>query len=124
MPGGPKEAYDLIAPIMMGCAAQAGEPSTACSGYLGPIGAGNYVKTVHNGIEYGDMQLISEAYDILKVCVRKFYCTKYKSLIFPGLDPTHSHSFTHFFYFPFRQNVIGQRRNVQSSLPKMEQGRN
>jgi 6-phosphogluconate dehydrogenase len=46
MPGGPKEAYDLIAPIMMKCAAQAGEPSTACFGYLGPIGAGNYVKTV------------------------------------------------------------------------------
>jgi 6-phosphogluconate dehydrogenase len=68
MPGGPKEAYDLIAPIMMKCAAQAGTPPTACFGYLGPIGAGNYVKTIHNGIEYGDMQLISEVYDILKVC--------------------------------------------------------
>jgi 6-phosphogluconate dehydrogenase len=68
MPGGPKEAYDLIAPIMTKCAAQAGEPLEACFGYLGPIGAGNYVKMVHNGIEYGDMQLISEVYDILKVC--------------------------------------------------------
>lgn len=65
MPGGPKEAYDLIAPILTKCAAQVGDE--ACTGYCGPIGAGNYVKMVHNGIEYGDMQLISEVYDILKV---------------------------------------------------------
>jgi 6-phosphogluconate dehydrogenase len=65
MPGGPKEAYDLIEPIMRKCAAQV--KGEACFGYLGPIGAGNYVKMVHNGIEYGDMQLISEVYDILKV---------------------------------------------------------
>lgn len=39
-----------------------------CTTYLGPIGAGNYVKMVHNGIEYGDMQLIAEAYDVLKTC--------------------------------------------------------
>ena len=65
MPGGPREAWDLIAPIMIKCAAQVG--SEACTGYLGPIGSGNYVKMVHNGIEYGDMQLISEVYDILKV---------------------------------------------------------
>jgi 6-phosphogluconate dehydrogenase len=67
MPGGPKEAYDLIAPIITKCAAQVG--SDPCTGYVGPIGSGNYVKMVHNGIEYGDMQLISEVYDILKVCV-------------------------------------------------------
>lgn len=65
MPGGPKEAYDLIAPIMKKCAAQVSDG--ACLTYLGPIGAGNYVKMVHNGIEYGDMQLISEVYDVLKV---------------------------------------------------------
>jgi 6-phosphogluconate dehydrogenase len=64
MPGGPKAAYDIIAPIMSKCAAQV--KGEACFGYLGPIGAGNYVKMVHNGIEYGDMQLISEVYDILK----------------------------------------------------------
>mmetsp|Transcript_14228 Transcript_14228/g.40503 ORF Transcript_14228/g.40503 Transcript_14228/m.40503 type:complete len:488 (-) Transcript_14228:164-1627(-) len=64
MPGGPKEAWDLIAPIMTKCAAQVGDE--ACTGYLGPIGAGNYVKMVHNGIEYGDMQLISEVYDVMK----------------------------------------------------------
>jgi 6-phosphogluconate dehydrogenase len=58
MPGGSKEAYDLIEPIIMKCAAQAGNPPEACTGYCGPIGAGNYVKMVHNGIEYGDMQLI------------------------------------------------------------------
>lgn len=67
MPGGPKEAYDLIEPIIKKCAAQVGaNKDEPCTGYLGPIGAGNYVKMVHNGIEYGDMQLISEIYDILK----------------------------------------------------------
>eukprot|EP00591_Stephanopyxis_turris_P008524 CAMPEP_0195516376 /NCGR_PEP_ID=MMETSP0794_2-20130614/7122_1 /TAXON_ID=515487 /ORGANISM="Stephanopyxis turris, Strain CCMP 815" /LENGTH=467 /DNA_ID=CAMNT_0040644955 /DNA_START=83 /DNA_END=1486 /DNA_ORIENTATION=- len=64
MPGGPKEAYDLIEPIITKCAAQVSDGS--CTGYLGPIGAGNYVKMVHNGIEYGDMQLIAEVYDVLK----------------------------------------------------------
>jgi len=64
MPGGPREAYDLIEPILIKCAAQVdGDP---CTGYCGPIGSGNYVKMVHNGIEYGDMQLIGECYDILK----------------------------------------------------------
>jgi 6-phosphogluconate dehydrogenase (decarboxylating) len=65
MPGGPREAYELIAPILNKCAAQVGKEP--CTGYCGPIGAGNYVKMVHNGIEYGDMQLIGEVYDILKV---------------------------------------------------------
>ena len=65
MPGGPKEAYDLVAPILTKCAAQV-ERTGSCVGYLGPIGAGNYVKMVHNGIEYGDMQLIAEVYDVLK----------------------------------------------------------
>ena len=65
MPGGPKPAYDLVEPIFSKCAAQV--PRTgACFGYLGPVGSGNYVKTVHNGIEYGDMQLIAEVYDVLK----------------------------------------------------------
>lgn len=67
MPGGPRKAYDLIEPIIMKCAAKAGDPEEPCTGYCGPIGAGNYVKMVHNGIEYGDMQLIGEVYDILKV---------------------------------------------------------
>ncbi|WP_110670427.1 NADP-dependent phosphogluconate dehydrogenase [Salinicola halophilus] len=65
MPGGQKEAYDMVAPILEKIAARAddGEP---CVAYVGPDGAGHYVKMVHNGIEYGDMQLISEAYSILK----------------------------------------------------------
>jgi 6-phosphogluconate dehydrogenase len=65
MPGGPKEAYDLVEPIFTKCTAQV-ERTGACVGYLGPVGSGNYVKTVHNGIEYGDMQLIAEVYDVLK----------------------------------------------------------
>jgi len=64
MPGGPREAYDLIEPIITKCAANV--DGEVCTGYCGPIGSGNYVKMVHNGIEYGDMQLIGECYDILK----------------------------------------------------------
>lgn len=63
MPGGPLEAYRLVEPIFQAIAAKVdGEP---CVTYIGPRGAGHYVKMVHNGIEYGDMQLIAEAYDIL-----------------------------------------------------------
>ncbi|GAA5417595.1 6-phosphogluconate dehydrogenase, NADP(+)-dependent, decarboxylating [Paraliobacillus ryukyuensis] len=64
MPGGQKEAYDLVAPILEAISAKVGgEP---CVTYIGPNGAGHYVKMVHNGIEYGDMQLIGEAYFIMK----------------------------------------------------------
>ena len=64
MPGGPRDAYDLVAPILTQIAAKApdGEP---CVAYMGPDGAGHYVKMVHNGIEYGDMQLIAESYAVL-----------------------------------------------------------
>ncbi|MCG1028160.1 NADP-dependent phosphogluconate dehydrogenase [Virgibacillus halodenitrificans] len=64
MPGGQKEAYDLVAPIFEAIAAKVDE--APCTTYIGPDGAGHFVKMVHNGIEYGDMQLISEAYFILK----------------------------------------------------------
>ena len=64
MPGGQPEAYELVAPILTKIAAQVdGGP---CCTYIGPDGAGHYVKMVHNGIEYGDMQLIVEAYFIMK----------------------------------------------------------
>src|SRR5450432_426905 len=64
MPGGPRESWEIIAPIFRKIAAVVdGEP---CCRYMGPDGAGHYVKMVHNGIEYGDMQLICEAYAILK----------------------------------------------------------
>ncbi|GAB4234325.1 MAG: NADP-dependent phosphogluconate dehydrogenase [Elainellaceae cyanobacterium] len=64
MPGGTKEAYDAIEPIVTKIAAQVDDGP--CVTYVGPGGAGHYVKMVHNGIEYGDMQLIAEAYDMLK----------------------------------------------------------
>lgn len=64
MPGGPREAYDAIEPIITKVAAQT--DSGACTTYIGGDGSGNYVKMVHNGIEYGDMQLIAEAFTILK----------------------------------------------------------
>jgi 6-phosphogluconate dehydrogenase len=64
MPGGQKDAYDLVEPILTAISAKVnGDP---CSTYIGEDGAGHYVKMVHNGIEYGDMQLIGEAYHLLK----------------------------------------------------------
>ncbi|MBB6672761.1 NADP-dependent phosphogluconate dehydrogenase [Cohnella nanjingensis] len=64
MPGGQPEAYALVQPILEAISAKAdGDP---CCTYIGPQGAGHYVKMVHNGIEYGDMQLIGEAYDLLQ----------------------------------------------------------
>src|SRR5213082_3855612 len=64
MPGGSRESWEIIAPIFRKIAALVdGEP---CCRYMGPNGAGHYVKMVHNGIEYGDMQLICESYAILK----------------------------------------------------------
>ena len=65
MPGGPRDAYDQVAPILTAIAARAPD-GTPCVSYLGPGGAGHYVKMVHNGIEYGDMQLIAEVYDLLQ----------------------------------------------------------
>jgi 6-phosphogluconate dehydrogenase len=67
MPGGTKAAYDYLAPILTKIAAQVDDGP--CVTYIGPGGAGHYVKMVHNGIEYGDMQLIAEAYDLLKSVV-------------------------------------------------------
>ncbi|MCC3371723.1 NADP-dependent phosphogluconate dehydrogenase [Cohnella sp. REN36] len=64
MPGGQPEAYALVRPVLEAISAKVGEDS--CCTYIGPQGAGHYVKMVHNGIEYGDMQLIGEAYDLLK----------------------------------------------------------
>ncbi|MFC7320558.1 NADP-dependent phosphogluconate dehydrogenase [Halobacillus campisalis] len=64
MPGGQKEAYEHVRPILEAIAARVED--VPCTTYIGPNGAGHYVKMVHNGIEYGDMQLISEAYFILK----------------------------------------------------------
>jgi 6-phosphogluconate dehydrogenase len=63
MAGGPREAFDLLEPTLKKIAAQVDGP---CLGYFGSGGAGNYVKMVHNGIEYGDMQLIGEAFLLLK----------------------------------------------------------
>jgi 6-phosphogluconate dehydrogenase len=67
MPGGSKEGWEALAPIYTKIAAIAeGEP---CCRHMGPDGAGHYVKMAHNGIEYGDMQLICEAYAILKAAL-------------------------------------------------------
>lgn len=64
MPGGQKEAYTMVQPILEAISAKV--EGDSCCTFIGPNGAGHYVKMVHNGIEYGDMQLISEAYYILK----------------------------------------------------------
>ncbi len=65
MPGGNHEAWPKIKPIFQAIAAKA-EDGTPCCDWVGEGGAGHYVKMVHNGIEYGDMQLISESYDLLR----------------------------------------------------------
>ncbi len=64
MPGGPTEAYDILEPMLTAIAAKT--EVGACVTHIGPGGAGHYVKMVHNGIEYGDMQLIAETYDIMR----------------------------------------------------------
>ena len=65
MVGGNEAAFNAIEPIFSKCAAQL-DGDESCLALIGPIGAGNYVKMVHNGIEYADMQLIAEIYNILK----------------------------------------------------------
>ena len=65
MPGGEREAYDeVVGEILETIAAKVDD--TPCCTYVGPDGAGHYVKMVHNGIEYADMQLIAESYDLLR----------------------------------------------------------
>jgi len=65
MPGGDKEAWDAVGKILIDISAKV-SGGVPCCDYIGSDGAGHYVKMVHNGIEYGDMQLISEAYFLMK----------------------------------------------------------
>jgi 6-phosphogluconate dehydrogenase len=64
MPGGPREAYDVLEPMLVAIAAESAYGP--CVSYIGPGGSGHYVKMIHNGIEYGDMQLIAESYDLMR----------------------------------------------------------
>ena len=64
MGGGDKAAWDRVAPVLNAISAK--YEGTACATYMGPAGAGHFVKTVHNGIEYADMQLIAEAYGLMR----------------------------------------------------------
>ncbi|WP_311478654.1 NADP-dependent phosphogluconate dehydrogenase [uncultured Gulosibacter sp.] len=66
MPGGPAESYRTLGPILESIAARAPEDGSPCVAHIGTDGAGHFVKMVHNGIEYADMQLIGEAYDLLR----------------------------------------------------------
>ena len=71
MPGGSPAAWPLVKPIFQAIAAKVGpNGDIPCAEWVGPRGAGHYVKMVHNGIEYGDMQLICEAYFVLKHTLR------------------------------------------------------
>lgn len=65
MPGGQKSAYNKLANIFQEMSAKA-EDGAPCVAYIGPNGAGHYVKMIHNGIEYGDMELIAETYNIMR----------------------------------------------------------
>ena len=64
MPGGPREAWNAVRPILQDISAHV--DGTPCCDWMGEDGAGHYVKMVHNGIEYGDMQLIAEAYQLMR----------------------------------------------------------
>jgi 6-phosphogluconate dehydrogenase len=66
MPGGDYESYQHLRPVLEKIAAKAPSDGVPCVTYCGDGGAGHFVKMIHNGIEYGDMQLIAEAYDLLK----------------------------------------------------------
>jgi 6-phosphogluconate dehydrogenase len=66
MPGGQPEAWAMVKDIFVAISAKVAPNNEPCVTYIGPRGAGHYVKMVHNGIEYGDMQLIAEAYDVLR----------------------------------------------------------
>ena len=66
MPGGDRAAYDALRPVLEKIAAKAPADGAPCVAYCGSGGAGHFVKTFHNGIEYGDMQLIAEAYDLMR----------------------------------------------------------
>ena len=65
MPGGSRPAWERVEPMLKGIAARAPD-GTPCCEWIGPGGAGHFVKMVHNGIEYGDMQVIAEAYDLMR----------------------------------------------------------
>lgn len=65
MPGGSKEAYEMAGPLLEKIAAK-DKKAAPCCGYLGPDGAGHFIKMLHNGIEYGEMQLIAEIYHFLR----------------------------------------------------------
>ncbi|MGE5411584.1 MAG: NAD(P)-binding domain-containing protein, partial [Clostridiales bacterium] len=65
MPGGSKQAWESVRPIFQAIAAKV-DDGTPCCDWIGEDGAGHFVKMVHNGIEYGDMQLIAEAYSLLR----------------------------------------------------------
>jgi 6-phosphogluconate dehydrogenase len=67
MPGGPREAYDQLEPMLVDISAKT--KYGPCVTYIGPGGSGHYVKMVHNGIEYGDMQLIAETYDVMRTAL-------------------------------------------------------
>jgi len=69
MPGGTREAYSHIEPLVNAISAKAKADGAPCVTYIGAGGAGHYVKMVHNGIEYGDMQLIAESYALLKAAI-------------------------------------------------------
>lgn len=111
MPGGDEEAYQALAPILTRIAAKV--PDGVCCAYVGPDGAGHFVKMAHNGIEYGDMQLIAEAYFVLRQAL--------------GLEPAEIHAiFTEWnlgvldsYLIEITADILS-RRDVESGLPLVD----
>jgi len=111
MPGGPLEAYKQIEPIVKKVAAQVDDG--ACVTYIGPGGSGNYVKMIHNGIEYGDMQLIGEAYDMLRTlggCSADELETIFKDWNKGALDS---------FLIEITGKILGQKDNIAKNNKSM-----
>ena len=80
MPGGSEKAWQYVQPIFQKIAARVADGSPCCE-FVGPDGAGHFVKMVHNGIEYGDMQLICEAYSIMKNALNLSYPQLHKTFV-------------------------------------------
>lgn len=111
MPGGSREAYDELAPLLTAIAAQIADKP--CCSYVGPDGAGHYVKMIHNGIEYGDMQLIAEAYHVMQQVLK--IPPAEQSSVFSAWNQSHLKSYL----IEITADIL-QRQDSQTKLPMVD----
>lgn len=111
MPGGNRAAYQELAPLLTAVAAQTADKS--CCLYVGPDGAGHYAKMIHNGIEYGDMQLIAEAYHIMQQVLQLSPIEQ--SSIFSAWNQSHLKSYL----IEITADIL-QRQDTDTKLPMVD----